>query len=75
MKQLLSTGKANGAYRQGPRAQEGVQRISDAIIRHGRQTKEKLEVQRHAAEIRRRVRGELKRIEIQIVDARLMPDD
>jgi hypothetical protein len=54
-------------------AQEGVQRISDANIKHGRQTKDKLAAQRHAAKVGRRVRGELKRIEKQIVDAGLMP--
>ena len=57
------------------RTQEGLQRISDANIRHGRQTKDKLAAQRRAAEVGRRVRGELKRIERQIVDAGLMPDD
>ena len=58
-----------------PRTQEGLQRISDANIRHGRQTKDKLAAQRHAAKVGRRVRGELKRIEWQIVEAGLMPDD
>ena len=41
----------------------------------GDRPKGKLAVQRHAAEVRRRVRGELKRIERQIVNAGLMPDD
>ena len=47
----------------GPRNQEGVQRISDANIKHGRQTNDKLAAQRHAAKVGRRVTGELKRIE------------
>ena len=59
----------------GARTQEGLQRISDANIRHGRQTKDKLAAQRQAAKVGRRVRGELKRIERQIVDAGLMPDN
>jgi len=59
----------------GARTQEGVQCISDANIRHGRQTKGKLAVQRHAAQVGRRVRGELKRIESQLVDVRLLPDN
>ena len=42
------------------------------ILRHGRQTKDKLAAQRHAAKVGRRVRGELKRIKRQIVDAGLM---
>ena len=49
--------------------------ISDANIKHGRQTKDKLAAQRHAAMVGRRVMGELKRIERQIVDAGLMPDN
>ena len=59
----------------GPRTQRGLERISEANLKHGRQTKDKLAAQRHAAEVWRRVMGELKRIEQQIVDAGLMPDD
>jgi putative transposase len=55
-----------------PRTQEGVQHISDANIKQGRQTKDKLAAQRRAAEVGRRVRGELKRIERQIVDPILL---
>ena len=58
-----------------PRTQRGLQRISEANFKHGQQTKAKLAAQRHAAKVGRRVRGELKRIERQIVDAGLMPDD
>ena len=57
-----------------PRNQEDLQRISEANLKHGRQTKDKLAAQRHAAEVGRRVMGKLKRIEYQIVDAGLMPD-
>ena len=53
----------------------GAWRISEAILKHGRQTKDKLAAQRHAAEVGRRVIGELKQLEQQIVDAGLMPDD
>ena len=59
----------------GPRTQRGLQRISEANIKHGRQTKDKLAAQHYAAKVGRRVMGELKRIEQQIVDAGLMPDD
>ena len=55
--------------------QRGLQRISRANLRHGRQTKDKLAAQRHAAEVGRQVMGELKRLEQQIVDAGLMPTD
>ena len=58
----------------GARTQEGLQRISEANLKHGRQTKDKLAAQRHAAKVGRRVLGELKRIEGQLVDAGLMPD-
>ena len=64
-----STGLSTGA-----RNQEGLQRISEANLKHGRQTKDKLAAQRHAAEVGSRDMGELKRIEGQIVDAGLMPD-
>ena len=42
---------------------------------HGRQTKDKLAAQRHAAKVGRRVMSELKRLEKQLEDAGLMPDD
>ena len=54
---------------------EVLQRISEANIKHGRQTKDKLAAQRHAAKVGRRVLGRLKRIEGQLVDAGLMLDD
>ena len=63
------------AWSTEPKTQRGLQRISEADLKHGRQTKDKLAAQRHAAEVRRRVMGELKRIEQQIGDAGLMPDD
>ena len=56
------------------RTPEGLQRISEANIKHGQQTNDKLAAQRYAAKVRRRVMGELKRLEKQIVDAGLMPD-
>ena len=65
-----STGLSTGA-----RNQEGLQRISEANLKHGRQTKDKQAAQRHAAEVGRRVMGELKRLERKIVDAGLMPED
>jgi len=43
-------------------------------MKHGQQKKDKLAVQRHAAKVGRRVRGELQRIESQIIDVGLMPD-
>ena len=59
----------------GARTQEGLQRISEANLKHKRQTKDKLAAQRHATKVGRRVMGELKQFERRLVDAVLMPDD
>ena len=60
---------------QAGRTSEGLQRISEANIKHGQQTKDKLVTQRNAAKVERRViMGELKQLERQLVDAGLMPD-
>ena len=64
-----------GGLSTGARTPEGLQRILEANLKHGRQTKNKLAAQRHAAKVGRRVMGELKRLESQLVDAGLMPDD
>ena len=58
-----------------PKTQRGLQRMSDANLKHGRQTKDKLADQRHAAQVGRRDMGELKWLEQQILDAGLMPTD
>ena len=65
----------HGGRSTGPKTQRGLQRISEANLKHGQQTKDKLAAQRHTAEVGRRVVAELKRIEQKIVDAGLMPDD
>ena len=65
----------HGGLSTGARTQEGFQRISDANIKHGRQTKDKLAAQRDAAKVGRRVMGELKRLERRLVEAGLVPDD
>ena len=67
--------RLHGGLSTGARTPEGLQRISEANIKHGRQTKDKLAAQRHAAKVGRLVMDELKRLEKQIVDAGLMPDD
>ena len=54
-----------GVLSTGARTPKGLQRISEANIKHGRQTKNKLAAQRHAAKVGRRVLGELKRLERQ----------
>ena len=65
----------HGGMSTGPRTQEGLKRTSDANIRHGRFTKQKRAEAKHRAETGRRVLAELKRIEGQLEDAGLMPDD
>jgi len=65
----------HGGLSTGARTPEGLQRISKANLKHGRQTKDKLEAKRHAAEVGRRVTSELKRLEHQLIDAGLMFDD
>ena len=65
--------RPNGGLSAGAQAPEGLQRISEANIKHGRQTKDKLAAQRHAAKVGRRVTAELKRLENAIIDAGLMP--
>jgi hypothetical protein len=65
----------HGGLSTGARTPEGLQRISEANMKHGRQTKDKLAAQRHAAEVGRRVMGELKQLERQLMDAGLMPSD
>jgi hypothetical protein len=67
--------RLHGGLSTGAKTQRGLERISGANLKHGRQTKDKLAAQRHAAEVGRRVRGELKRIENAIINAGLMPTD
>jgi hypothetical protein len=67
--------RLHGGLSTGAKTQEGLQRVSKANFKHGRQTKDKLAAQRHAAEVGRRVIGELKRIEDAIINAGLMPTD
>ena len=64
----------HGGLSTGARTLEGLKRISEANLKHGCRTKEKLAANRHSADVGRRVRAELKRIEAQLIDAGLMPD-
>jgi len=64
-----------GGASTGAKTPEGLQRLSEANMKHGRQTKGRLAEQRYAAKVGRRVLGELKRLERQLLDAGLMPDD
>ncbi len=64
----------HGGRATGTKTQRGLQRILEANIKHGRQTKDKLAAQRHAAKVGRRVMGKLKQLERRLEDAGLMPD-
>jgi len=66
----LHGGKATGA-----RTIAGLQRLSDAQLRHGKYTKTELTRAKYRAEIGRRVRGQLKRLAQEIENAGLMPTD
>ena len=67
--------RLHGGLSTGARTQEGLQRISESNLKHGRQTKDKLAAHRHAAKVGRRVMAELRLIECQLVDAGLLPDN
>ena len=60
----LHGGKSTGA-----RTPEGLQRISEANLKHGRYTKDKLERKRQAAEAGRKFRAKLKIIEQRLIAA------
>jgi len=53
----------HGGLSTGAKTIDGLKRISEANLKHGRYTKDKLQAQRYAAEVGRRVLAELKRIE------------
>ena len=53
----------HGGLSTGAKTIDGLKRISEANLKHGRYTRDKLQAQRYAAEVGRRVLAELKRIE------------
>jgi flagellar biosynthesis regulator FlaF len=71
----MAVADSMGGLSTGARTPEGLQRISEANLKHGRQTKDKLEANRHTAKVGRRVLDDLKRLENQLVDAGLVPFD
>ena len=52
-----------------------MKRISEANLKHGRMTKDKLAEQRRLADEGRILKARLKRIENLLIDAGLMPED
>ena len=55
--------RLHGGLSTGAKTSEGLQRISDANLKHGRDTKDKLEKKLRAAQVGRKVMAELKLIE------------
>ena len=53
----------HGGLSTGPKTADGLKRISDANLKHGKYAKDQLEAQRNAAQVGRKVMAELKRIE------------
>ena len=65
----------HGGLSTGARTPEGLKRISEAHLKHGRMTKDKLAEQRRLADEGRILKARLKRIENLLIDAGLMPED
>ena len=58
----------HGGLSTGAKTANGLKRISDANLKHGKYTKDKLDAQRYAAKVGRRVMGNLKKIEKSLED-------
>ena len=56
----------HGGLSTGAKTADGLTRISDANLKHGKYTKDKLKAQRYAAKIGRRVISKLKKIEVHL---------
>ncbi len=54
----------HGGLSTGAKTAYGLTRISDANLKHGKYTEDKLEAQRNAAKVGRRILAELKRLEL-----------
>ena len=65
----------HGGLSTGSKTLEGLKRISEANLKHGRMTKDKLAMQRQISAVSRSLRSEIKRIEKALIDAGLMPED
>lgn len=62
----------HGGLSTGARTPEGLERISEANLKHGRCTKDKLKRQRRAAEVGRECKAKLKIIEQRLIAAGLL---
>ena len=59
--------RLHGGASTGPRTEEGRARISEANLRHGRYTKDKLEKRRENADKGREIRKELRQLERELI--------
>ena len=64
--------RVHGGASTGPRTKEGRARISDANLRHGRYTKDKLEKQQENAAKGRKIRKELRQLEHDLIAGGLL---
>ena len=64
--------RVHGGASTGPRTKEGRARISDANLRHGRYTKDKLGKQRENAAKGREIRKELRQMECELIASGLL---
>ena len=62
----------HGGLSSGARTPEGLERISEANLRHGRYTKDRLERKRRAAKVGRECKAKLKIIEQRLIAAGLL---
>ena len=54
----------HGGLSTGAKTADGLKKISVANLKHGKYTKDKLEAERYAAQVGRKVLGELKKIKL-----------
>ena len=64
--------RLHGGESTGAKTSAGLKRISDANLKHGRYKKEKIEAQKKSAAVGRKVKGELKRMELQLIKVGLI---
>ena len=67
--------RLHGGLATGAKTSDGLQRISAANLKHGRYTKEKIEAQKKSAAVGRKVKGVLKKLELQLIKSGLISQD
>ena len=61
----------HGGLSTGAKTTYGLKRILEANLKHGKYTKDTLEVRRHAAKVGRRVLAELKKIDLNLMKGKI----